>query len=360
MKYFFASRIGIIGAGAIIGTIAALLQYAGNPANMGICVACFLRDIAGALGLHRAGVVQYLRPEIIGMFGGAFIAALLFKDFRPSGGSSPIVRFFLGMLAMFGALVFLGCPWRAVLRLAGGDANALFGIIGLVAGISIGIFFLTRGYSLGKKQPLSKKAGWLLPVFWGVLLLLLIFQVKPLETGALFFSASGPGSLHPAVWLSLLAGLAIGIIAQRSRFCSVGAIRDAVLVKDFHLFSGLLAFLGAALVWNLLLGQFRLGFEGQPIAHTDSLWNALGMVLAGMAFVLAGGCPGRQVFLSGEGDMDAAVFVMGMLVGAGLAHNFGVAASPGGVTLAGQVTVILGIIICLILGFTNLRGGETR
>ncbi len=40
---FFASRWGIILAGAVIGLLAPLLQYAGNPKNMGICVACFER-----------------------------------------------------------------------------------------------------------------------------------------------------------------------------------------------------------------------------------------------------------------------------------------------------------------------------
>ena len=65
-KNWFATRWGIIGVGAFIGVIAALLQKFGNPGNMGICVACFERDIAGTLGLHRAAVVQYMRPEIIG------------------------------------------------------------------------------------------------------------------------------------------------------------------------------------------------------------------------------------------------------------------------------------------------------
>lgn len=63
---FFASRWGIIGVGAVIGLLVPLLQKLGNPPNMDICVACFERDIAGALGLHRANVVQYIRPEIIG------------------------------------------------------------------------------------------------------------------------------------------------------------------------------------------------------------------------------------------------------------------------------------------------------
>ena len=66
---FFASRMGIILVGAIIGIFGPLLQKLGNPANMGICVACFERDIAGALGLHRAGVVQYTTRDCRVCFG---------------------------------------------------------------------------------------------------------------------------------------------------------------------------------------------------------------------------------------------------------------------------------------------------
>ncbi|MFN3535784.1 MAG: YedE-related selenium metabolism membrane protein, partial [Desulfatiglandales bacterium] len=108
---FFASRKGIIVVGGIIGILAPILQKLGNPKNMGICVACMERDIAGALNLHRAAVVQYMRPEIIGFVLGSLIAAYLFKEFRPRAGSAPVVRFFLGVFAMIGALVFLGCPW---------------------------------------------------------------------------------------------------------------------------------------------------------------------------------------------------------------------------------------------------------
>ncbi len=93
---FFASHWGIILAGAVIGLLAPLLQRADNPTNMGICVACFERDIAGALELHRARVVQYIRPEIIGFVLGALVAALAFREFRAHAGSAPIVRFVLG------------------------------------------------------------------------------------------------------------------------------------------------------------------------------------------------------------------------------------------------------------------------
>ena len=353
MKNIFSTRWGIILVGAVIGIGAALLQYFGNPPNMGICVACFERDIAGALGLHRADVVQYLRPEIMGFVLGAFVAALLAGEYKPRGGSSPLIRFFLGVFAMIGALVFLGCPWRTLLRLAGGDGNAILGLAGLIAGIFIGVGFLKNGYSLGRSYAQKKAAGWVFPALMIGLLLLLVFQVSFAPGGPIFFSAKGPGSQHAPLLISLIAGLVIGGLAQRSRFCTMGAFRDVILIRDFHLISGVAALLVFAFIANMLLGQFKPGFEGQPIAHTDHLWNLLGMTLAGLSFVLAGGCPGRQLFLSGEGDMDAAIFATGMIVGAGIAHNFAIASSPKGVAAFGPAAVVIGLLFCLLIGFTQ-------
>lgn len=163
---FFSSRWGIILTGAIIGILATLLQRWGNPKNMGICVACFERDIAGALGLHRVAVVQYIRPEIIGFVLGSTIAALIFGEFKARSGSAPIVRFFLGVFAMVGALTFLGCPWRANLRLAGGDFTAIPALIGLAVGIAIGVWFLKQGYTLGRTQKTIQAWGGLCLPLW--------------------------------------------------------------------------------------------------------------------------------------------------------------------------------------------------
>ncbi|NLJ47518.1 MAG: YedE-related selenium metabolism membrane protein, partial [Treponema sp.] len=290
-----SSRGGIILTGAVVGTGAVLLTVFGNPGNMGICVACFTRDIAGALGMHRAAAVQYLRPEIPAFILGSFLAALLAGEWKPRGGSAPLVRFFLGFLAMIGALVFLGCPWRAYLRLAGGDGNAIFGIAGLVTGILGGIGFLKRGYSLGRSRPMPKAAGFILPILALVLLALLI--AAPLfgrdaagaPTGPIFFSKSGPGSQAAPVLIALGIGLLIGFLAQRTRFCTVGAVRDLVLFKDPHLFFGVLALVLAAFLSNLAFGLFKPGFEKQAVSHTNQLWNFGGMVLSGLAFTLAGG-----------------------------------------------------------------------
>jgi YedE family putative selenium metabolism protein len=365
---FFASRWGIILAGASIGVLAPLLQYLGNPPNMGVCVACFERDIAGALGLHRAGAVQYIRPEIIGFVLGSTIAALLFREFKARSGSAPITRFVLGVCAMIGALAFLGCPWRALLRLAGGDLNAILGLAGLVSGISIGVWFLRSGYSLGRSSKTHTAVGWIMPLIMVGLLLLLVFEVEVGENGALFLSESGPGSMHAPLLVSLGAGLLIGFLAQRTRFCTLGSIRNVILMRDTHLISGVGALVVVAFGTNLVLGQVNVGFFGQPVAHSQHLWNFLGMVLAGLATALAGGCPGRQLFLSGEGDGDAGVFVLGMVTGAALAHNFALTGRPdnvaegvvGGIGTYGMVAVVLGLVVCLLIGITMRDRAETR
>lgn len=352
MNKILMSKNGPAIAGLIIGVFAALLVKFGNPGNMGVCVACFTRDVAGALGLHRAGVVQYLRPELAGFILGSFASALLFKEYRPRGGSSPMIRFGLGFFAMIGALVFLGCPWRAYLRLAGGDFNAFAGIAGLVVGIAIGVMFLYRGFSLGAARPNPKMSGLFMPLLAVALLALLV--IKPLfgaeGAGPIFFSSKGPGSMHASVIISLAVGLLVGWLAQRSRFCTVGAVRDLIMLKDAHLFKGIVAFVLAAFLTNMAIGKFHPGFTEQPVAHTMQLWNFLGMVLSGLAFTLAGGCPGRMFIMSGEGDADAGVFIMGMLVGAAFAHNFSLASSGAGVGAYGIPATIIGLVFCMAVG----------
>ena len=351
---FFSSKKGIVFTGAFIGVVAAFLQYKGNPGNMGFCVACFERDIAGALNLHSK--LAYIRPEILGFILGSFIAALIFKEFKARTGSAPIIRFVLGFFAMIGALVFLGCPWRAFLRLAGGDANAILGISGLAFGVYIGSIFIKNGYSLGRNKKTYPLVGLIIPAIALILLVFLILD--PVKNGVHIIRES-PTIPHAALSLSLIIGLAVGFFAQRSRFCTIAGIRDTILIKDMHLFWGILALVIAAFITNIIItevtaesiDQFNMGFKGQPAAHDEHLWNFMGMVLAGLGFVLAGGCPGRQLILSGEGNADSGIFVIGMVAGAAFSHNFLSASSGAGTGDWGPEAVIFGLIICLTIGF---------
>lgn len=355
----------IIIAGALIGLIAVALVYFGNPKNMGFCIACFIRDTAGAVGTHQAAVVQYIRPEIIGLVLGALIISTVKKEFLPRGGSSPMTRFVLGAFVMITALVFLGCPLRMVLRIAGGDLNAIVGLVGFALGILGGVQFLKRGYSL--------KRTYTVPVIDGVWLSVIqvaLFGLLCAAPAFILFSEKGPGSMHAPIWLSLIAGLIVGALAQRTRLCMVGGIRDVLLFKDWTLLSGFIAILSATLVGNVVLnatlgGYFSFGFMGQPVAHIDGVWNFLSMAAVGLGSVLLGGCPLRQLILAGEGNSDSAVTVAGYFVGAAFAHNFGLASAAtavaedgsitGGPTAAGKIFTVIALIVMLAVAFLNTK-----
>ena len=341
----------IIVAGLAVGLIAAILSWQGNPFNMGFCIACFLRDIAGGVGLHRAAVVQYIRPEIIGLVLGAMGMAMVSREFNVRGGSSPVLRFVLGFCVMVGALMFLGCPLRMVLRLGGGDLNAVLGLVGFALGIFVGTLFLRAGFTLKKSTPQPKAEGFVMPLI--VLGLLVLLLVRP---AFIFFSEEAPGSQAAPIVLSLAAGLIVGALAQKTRLCMVGGIRDAFLFRDFHLLLGFIAIFVAALVGNLILGNpVNFSFDGQPVAYNDGLWNLLGMVLVGFGSVLLGGCPLRQLILSGSGNSDSSIAVLGMVVGAAFCHNFGLASSGKGPTANGQIAVILVLVVVAAIGALNLN-----
>ena len=352
---WFAKNWLILATGVVIGIAAVVLGANGNPGNMGFCIACFLRDTAGALGLHRAEVVQYFRPEIAGIIGGALIAALATKEFKGRGGSSPVLRFVLGAFVMIGALMFLGCPLRMVIRIGGGDGNALVGLVGFIVGILVGVVFLKKGFTLGRGYKEGAGEAAALPVVY-----ILLFVLCLIAPALFFFSEKGPGSMRAPIILALIAGLVVGVLCQRSRMCMVGGIRNAVMFKDFGLVAGFLAVIVTVLVGNLIIGKFNPGFAGQPVAHNDGLWNFLGTALLGWASVLLGGCPLRQLILTGQGESDSAVTVLGMLVGAAFCHNFKLASSGDGPTANGKIAVLIGFVVVLVISllFTRKAANE--
>lgn len=342
-------HITLVVGGVIIAVIAILLASNGNPGNMAICIACFIRDSAGAMMLQTNETVQYLRPEIIGIIIGACVMAFASKEFSATAGSSPFLRFVLGFIMMIGCLIFLGCPLRMVLRMAGGDLNAWVALIGFAAGIATGVFFLKKGFTLGKAEAVKAAEGVALPV---IVLVLFILSVT---TTIFAVSQEGPGSMHAPVVLSIIGGILFGIIAQRTRLCFAAGLRDTILVRDgWGLVVVGLLFAGV-LIYNLVNGSFNLSFADQPIAHTDVLWNILGMYVVGFAATLLGGCPLRQLVLAGSGSGDSAVTFVGLLMGAAFAHNFGIASSAKGTTEAGQIATVVCIVILFVIAFVSLK-----
>ncbi|MGD1822531.1 MAG: YedE family putative selenium transporter [Pleomorphochaeta sp.] len=320
----------IILTGAFIGIAAVILVLLGNPANMGFCIACFIRDITGSLELHTIEKLQYARAEIFAIILGAFIVAKANGEYNTTGGSSPIIRFVLGFFIMVGALVFLGCPLRMVLRLGGGDGKAIFALIGFIGGIYVGSKFLGEGFSLGRSYRIERAGGY---SFIAIIVFLTILS-------ALGMIGNVDIATHAPFIASFAFAIIVGILAQRTRFCMVGGYRDIFLFKDFKLFWGSLSLFIVVLIGNIITGQFSFS-----ITFTNAIWYLLSMSLVGFAAALAGGCPLRQLILAGEGNTDSMITIIGMIFGAAISHNFSLASSPTTVNPNGKIAVIVGLII---------------
>jgi YedE family putative selenium metabolism protein len=333
----------VILSGSVLGAFGVLLAVWGNPDHSGICVSCFLENTAGALGLHPDTRMQYLRPELPGFVLGAMASALVGKEFKTRGGKAPIFRFMAGFFLIVGCTVFIGCPIKLFLRLTAGDMTIWSGLLGLLVGIGIATRGLTSGVHIGHGEEQRGGGGVLIPLMF--LFFLVMLFVRP---AFILFSERGSAAEHAPLLVSLLVALVIGVLAQRSRFCITGALRDLFLVGlRAPLFWGLVAMVLAAVMTSLLTGSFHLGLYGQPGAHLDMFWSFAGMLLVGWMSVLIGGCPFRQLVKAGEGDTDAGMVVLGMLTGAGIVQSWDISATAAGVSHYGQVAVLLGLLFVL-------------
>lgn len=346
-----------------VGGIAAWLVALGNPGNMGVCGACFLRDAAGALKLHAAKAAIF-RPELAGVVLGAFVWSLVARKPIGRSGSYAVARFLLGVWMGIAALVFLGCPFRMLQRMGGGDVGAWLAFPGFLAGVGAGLFLEKRGYSIGKTAPAPGPVAVLGPLTVAALLALFLLG------GVL--AGPGPGSSDPPAhapwaWALALAGVA-GAALAATGFCAVSAGRQV--------FSGprwMLAAAGALIVGYGVVaaatGKFVWGADIPPISHPDIAWSAAALALVGLTGVLAGGCPVRQLVMTGEGNGDAFVVVAGLVTGGALSHTLGLASVPaaaatasaaavaGGPTDAGRKAVVVGIVLCLSYGLAMTRRG---
>jgi hypothetical protein len=272
---------------------------------------------------------------------GALACVLVRGRFAARSGSFAATRFFFGLWMGIGALVFLGCPFRMLQRIGGGDLNALVGAAGFVAGVGLGHLFERRGYTVGKTEPVATPVGLLGPA---AAVLLLVLFLRGLLAGP------GPGAAGPpdhAPWLAAL-GIATfaGAAMSLTGFCAVSAARQLFLKRKRMLLAAGCLVAGYAAV-ALLSGRFQGGSGGQPFAHEDVLWNVLPMALVGLAGVLAGGCPVRQMVMAGEGNGDAFVTVAGIAAGGAIAHNLGAVSSTAGATEPGKWAAGVGLLVAV-------------
>ncbi len=161
--------------------------------------------------------------------------------------------------------------------------NAMLGLLGLAVGIAVGVQFLKAGFNLGRSHKTYSSVGWILPGIMIGLLLLLIFRVQFSENGPIFFSAKGPGSMHAPLLISQGAGLLIGFFAQRTRFCTMGALRDVILMRDTHILGKEPSEVGLRLdeEFGILC---RVGLHCSPASHKTIGSFPAGTVRFGLGF----------------------------------------------------------------------------
>jgi uncharacterized membrane protein YedE/YeeE len=123
---------------------------------------------------------------------------------------------------------------------------------------------------------------------------------------------------------SLAVGLIVGYLGQRSRMCTIGGLRDFVLVRDTELLKGVGALLVASWVVFGALRQLAGSDAGDGLIAAGTTPSGLGIVVAGLVgglvlglvATLSGACPLRQHVLAGQGRVGAWAFLAGFYLAA--------------------------------------------
>lgn len=139
--------------------------------------------------------------------------------------------------------------------------------------------------------------------------------------------------LSPHVVAALAAlpiGFAFGAVSQRTNFCTMGAVSDAVIFGDWRRLRAWLLAIAVAIAGSQVLMSMGLIDLGQSIYLSDRLlWAAalLGGLLFGVGMVFAGGCGSRNLVRVGSGDLRALFIVLVLGISANMTL-YGLTALP--------------------------------
>jgi hypothetical protein len=129
----------------------------------------------------------------------------------------------------------------------------------------------------------------------------------------MLFPLSSQDATQAVLWGGLALGLALGAIAQVSRFCTMGALADWFAYRGASRLMMWALAVAVAAVGSLALMEAGLLDATQTLAWSKRLlWLSylVGGTLFGLGMVLASGCPQRNLVKLGSGSLKALVTLL--------------------------------------------------
>ena len=154
-----------------------------------------------------------------------------------------------------------------------------------------------------------------------------------------------PGLISQVLWAALACGVAFGAVAQRSHFCTMGAVSDIVNMGDWtRMRMWLLAIAVAMIGFNVLVYSGALDAKHSVYTGAKLLWLSylVGGLMFGFGMVLASGCGSKTLVRIGGGSLKSLVVFVVLAISA--------YATLRGVTAVARVATLDAVAIALPSG----------
>jgi uncharacterized protein len=119
-----------------------------------------------------------------------------------------------------------------------------------------------------------------------------------------------PGLVATVLWAAFALGVVFGAVAQRTHFCTMGAVADIVGVGDWTRMRMWALAIGVAMIgFNTMVGLGWLQAEHSLYAGPRLPWlsNVVGGLAFGVGMVLASGCGSKALVRLGGGNLKSLV-----------------------------------------------------
>ena len=154
-----------------------------------------------------------------------------------------------------------------------------------------------------------------------------------------------PGLISQVLWAAFACGVAFGAVAQRSHFCTMGAVSDIVNMGDWtRMRMWLLAIAVAMIGFNVLVYSGALDAKHSVYTGAKLLWLSylVGGLMFGFGMVLASGCGSKTLVRIGGGSLKSLVVFVVLAIAA--------YATLRGVTAVARVATLDAVAITLPSG----------